>query len=261
MFEARLAQSAILKKVLEAVKDLLNEATFECSDSGIQVQAMDNAHVSLVSLNLRSDGFDKYRCDRNISMGMNIGTMTKILRCASSEDTVTLRAWDNPDNIIFIFESQNKEKLSEYEMKLINMDQEHLGIPETIYSCVIKLPSQEFARICKDLSQFGEAITIACSKEGIKFSAAGDYGNANIKLAQTAEADKEEEAVVIEMQEPVKLTFACRYLNSFVKATPLCAQVKLSMSPDVPLVCEYQIGDIGHIRYYLAPKIDDEEEN
>lgn len=74
MFEARLAQSAILKKVLEAVKDLLNEATFECSDSGIQVQAMDNAHVSLVSLSLRSDGFDKYRCDRNLSMGMNIGT-------------------------------------------------------------------------------------------------------------------------------------------------------------------------------------------
>lgn len=55
--------------------------------------------------------------------------MTKILRCAGSEDTVTLRAWDNPDNVIFIFESQNKEKLSEYEMKLINMDQEHLGIP------------------------------------------------------------------------------------------------------------------------------------
>lgn len=73
MFEARLVQSSILKKVLEAIKDLLNEATFDCSDSGIQLQAMDNSHVSLVSMNLRSDGFDKYRCDRNISMGMNLG--------------------------------------------------------------------------------------------------------------------------------------------------------------------------------------------
>lgn len=50
-------------------------------------------------------------------------------------------------------------------------------LKETMYSCVVKMPSQEFARICRDLSQFGEAITIACSKEGIKFSAAGDYGN------------------------------------------------------------------------------------
>lgn len=48
---------------------------------------------------------------------------------------------------------------------------------------------------------------------------------ANVKLAQTASADKEEEAVTIEMQEPVTLTFACRYLNYFTKATPLSPQV------------------------------------
>jgi len=35
------------------------------------------------------------------------------------------------------------------------------------------------------------------------------------------------------------------------------------MSPDVPLVVEYKIGDesdMGHIRFYLAPKIADEAE-
>ena len=31
------------------------------------------------------------------------------------------------------------------------------------------------------------------------------------------------------------------------------------MSSDVPLVVEYNIGDIGCMRYYLAPKIDDED--
>lgn len=73
MFEARLVSSATLKKVLEAIKDLLTEASFDCSDTGIQLQAMDNSHVSLVSLSLRADGFDKYRCDRNLTMGMNLG--------------------------------------------------------------------------------------------------------------------------------------------------------------------------------------------
>lgn len=72
MFEARLINSVTLKKVLEAIKDLLNDASFDCSDTGIQLQAMDNSHVSLVSLTLKSDGFDKYRCDRNITMGMNL---------------------------------------------------------------------------------------------------------------------------------------------------------------------------------------------
>jgi hypothetical protein len=37
MFEARLVSSGTFKKVLDSIKDLLNEATFDCSDSGIQV--------------------------------------------------------------------------------------------------------------------------------------------------------------------------------------------------------------------------------
>ena len=50
-----------------------------------------------------------------------------------------------------------------------------------------------------------------------------------------------------------------RYLNMFTKASCLASQVSLSMSPDVPLVVEYNIGDIGQVRYYLAPKIEDED--
>lgn len=149
--------------------------------------------------------------------------------------------------------------MSDYEMKLMNLDQEHLGIPETDYACVVRMPAHEFARICRDLTQFGDSVTVMCTKEGVRFSSSGDSGTANIKLSQTSSVDKEEEAVTIEMQEPVSLTFACQYLNSFTKATPLSAQVCLSMSPDVPLVVEYQIPDLGYIRYYLAPKIEDDD--
>ena len=42
----------------------------------------------------------------------------------------------------------------------------------------------------QDLSQFGESVVISCTKEGVKFSAAGDIGTGNIKLAQTANVDK-----------------------------------------------------------------------
>jgi len=260
MFEARLVQGSLLKKILDAIKELLNEACFDCAQSGMLLQAMDNSHVSLVSLNLRKEGFDKYRCDRNLVMGMNLSSMSKILKGASNDDIITMKAQDSADTVGFVFESPNGEKVSEYEMKLMNLDQDHLGIPETEYACIIKLPSGEFSRICRDLSQFGESIIISCSKEGVKFSAQGDIGSANIKLAQTASVDKEEEAVSVEMQEPVTLTFACKYLNMFTKATPLSPQVTLSMSPELPMVVEYKIGEVGHIRYYLAPRIGDEEE-
>lgn len=261
MFEARLVQGALLKKVLEAVKDLINEATWDCSATGISLQAMDNSHVSLVSLNLRSDGFDKFRCDRNLSMGMNLASVSKILRCAANDDIITIKAQDDADTVNFVFEAPNQEKVSDYEMKLMNIDTEHLGIPETDYSVVIKMPSGEFQRICRDLSQIGDSVQITCTKDGVRFSVSGDLGTGNVKLAQTANVDKEEEAVIIEMQEAVSLTFALRYLNSFTKATPLSAQVQLSMSADVPLVVEYKIEDMGYVRYYLAPKIEDSEDN
>jgi proliferating cell nuclear antigen len=45
----------------------------------------------------------------------------------------------------------------------------------------------------------------------------------------------------------------------FTKASCLSNQVTLSMSPEVPLVVEYNIGEIGHVRYYLAPKIEDKD--
>lgn len=69
MFEARLVQGSLLKKVLESVKDLVTDANFDCSATGFSLQAMDSSHVALVSLLLRSEGFEHYRCDRNISMG------------------------------------------------------------------------------------------------------------------------------------------------------------------------------------------------
>jgi proliferating cell nuclear antigen PCNA len=78
MFEARLVQGSLFKKVLEAIKDLLNEATWDCNSTGMSLQAMDSSHVSLVSLSLRSDGFDTYRCDRNISMGINLARLAAV---------------------------------------------------------------------------------------------------------------------------------------------------------------------------------------
>ena len=100
--------------------------------------------------------------------------------------------------------------------------------------------------------------TIAVTKEGIRFSATGDLGTGNIMLKNNSAVDKEEDAVVIDMQEPVQLNFAIRYFNLFTKATALGPTVTLSMSPDIPVVVEYPIDNLGSIRYYLAPKIDDD---
>ena len=73
MFEAKLNSSVTLKRILDSIKDLVNEASWDCSSTGMSLQAMDTSHVSLVAVLLKSEGFDKYRCDRSVTLGMNLG--------------------------------------------------------------------------------------------------------------------------------------------------------------------------------------------
>lgn len=79
-------------QVVEAIKDLIEDANFDCNGSGFSLQAMDSSHVSLVSLNLRSDGFEHYRCDRNVSMG----TLRLYLSALPASDQLTLPSKNNP---------------------------------------------------------------------------------------------------------------------------------------------------------------------
>lgn len=50
-------------------------------------------------------------------------------------------------------------------------------LKETDYSVIVSMASGEFARICRDLSQFGESVNIACTKDGVQFSTTGDIGS------------------------------------------------------------------------------------
>jgi len=255
MFEAKITKAATLKKIVAAISELITDAKFECSASGMSLQAMDAAHVSLVALLLRKDGFEDYRCDRNITLGINLDAMTKVLKCAGNDDSVTMKAQDDGDSVTFIFESKNK--ISDFELKILDIDADQLGIPEVEYKSVMKMPAVEFQKIVSNLSTWGEAVIISSSKNGVKFSVSGEMGSGNINLKSNSDVDSES-GVVLQVTDNVTLTFALKKLTSFTKATPLSTSVSLSMSDDVPLAVEYTVEDLGYIRYYLAPKIEDD---
>ncbi|GAA5880176.1 hypothetical protein JCM16303_001240 [Sporobolomyces ruberrimus] len=187
MLEAKLDQAELLKKILDAVKELVTDANFDCTDEGIKLQAMDNSHVALVSLNLAKSGFQEYRCDRDMSLGMSLTSLQKIIKCAGNNDMVTLRADESVDVLALLFEAKKQDRVGEYEMKLMDIDQEHLGIPDTVYDAEISLPATEFARIIRDLKELGESVKIEVSKDGVRFSADGDIGTASVTLKPSEE--------------------------------------------------------------------------
>lgn len=150
-------QSLTARQMVDAIKDLVQDCNFDCNDSGIALQAMDNSHVALVSMMLKSESWEQYRCDRNLALGVNLTSLTKVLRAAQNEDKLTLKADDTPDVLNLLFENSELDRISEYDLKLMDIDQEHLGIPETEYAATVSMPSPEFRRICTDLSAMSEA--------------------------------------------------------------------------------------------------------
>ncbi|XP_024927473.3 proliferating cell nuclear antigen isoform X3 [Ziziphus jujuba] len=244
MLEARLVQGSLMKKVMEAIKDLIDIGNFEFSSTGFMLTDMDPNRFSVMEFFLHSAGFDHYHCDRNLSFAMNLHNLAKILNCAADDDILTIQA-------------QDQDKVSKFEMKVKKIDSQQFGIPRTKYQAIFRMPSSEFARICMDLSNIADTVVISVTKEAVKFSARGDIRAATIACMPNTDVDKVEEATLIAVDEPVGLTFALKYMSLFTKATPLADQVTISLSSDQPAVVEYKMAEMGHIRFYLAPKIEE----
>ena len=127
MFEARLAQGNLYRRVMEAIVSLVSDVNLECTSTGeavvvapwrlahgspvavgMNIQAMDSSHVCLVSVELAAESFDPYRCDKNITLGLNVTNFLKIIRCGCNDDCITLQAQDNSDSLSVLIESPSE---------------------------------------------------------------------------------------------------------------------------------------------------------
>jgi proliferating cell nuclear antigen PCNA len=95
-----------------AIKELVTDANFECTEDGIKLQAMDNSHVALVAVELKTEGFVLYRCDRPMPLGVNLASLTKVLKCAKDDDRVELTAADAADVLKLKYEAKSTLLLS-----------------------------------------------------------------------------------------------------------------------------------------------------
>ena len=262
MFEARFLQAAVFKKLVEALRDLVDDANLDCGPDGISLQAMDSSHVCLISLDLSSAGFETYSLARPFSMGVKMASLSKILKCANNDDSLTLRADEDGDILSLAFEAPAGGRMSEFSLRLIEIDSESLSLPDMEFGAAVKMPSAEFLRIIKDLSSIGDTVEINIPNgEFVRFLTNGDIGMASISCARRWNPVDPDESVEITCSVPTKLTFALRYLNSFAKGAPLTAGVRVKLRDEMPMVVEYEVYGVGVLRFYLAPKVDFEDDD
>ncbi|RPB04990.1 proliferating cell nuclear antigen [Choiromyces venosus 120613-1] len=179
--------------------------------------------VAVIVILLEAEGFLPYYCDQRLNLGISLTSLTKIDHYAGDEATLALKANNIPDTFNLVFECLQTGCIIKYDIKTRDIDQEHLVIPKTGYAPTITILSAEFQRICRDLSQLLESVTIEASEEYIKFSSSSAIGSGSSTLCQNND-----------LTEHIALTFSLKYLF------------------------RYKV-ESGFVRFYLAPKIREEE--
>lgn len=250
----------------------MTEGTFEVvpgtkeKQGGLSLQVMDSSHVSLVYVRINESRFTtfKYTAPGRRHFGLNFNYLAKMLRCVRDDDDVMEVTWDGGQTMQFVFRSEILPYARRwmFDIRVLNLEPEMLGIPDTEHSYQISMPSQSFRDVCRDLLMFGESVEVDVSRDSVNFMVLCDAGQASVFYRESNDvlivkynddwSDSDE-------GDTLSMSFALRYLHAFTKAAPLADWVTLKLSQDLPIVVQYEIDAIS-MEYFLAPKIEDDSE-
>lgn len=241
-----------LKRIVDAVSELVSEVAIECTSQGMSIIAMDATHVSLVAVTLEATGFLEYSCSSDATIGLSLKALQKIAKCAAQDD-IAIISYNTPGDstLNVFFDSKTSKRCAEFELKLMDIENDALCLPNREPDATTYLPSSEVWNVCKDLCTIGDVvrITFGAASKSVIFSTSGDIGKASITF-KNAMIDTD-----------ITNSFSLRYIVSFLKGA-LAKDVAISMSNDFPLEVGFCLPDgLGSVRYFLAPKIDDASDN
>merc|ERR1712007_168925 len=85
-----------------------------------------------------------FKCDRPTSLGMNIESLAKIFKMCGPNDSLKLAYQSDADTLNFQCESSDDDRIADFDLKRMQIESEHMEIPEQQFKVVVKMPSGEF---------------------------------------------------------------------------------------------------------------------
>lgn len=228
----------LFTRIIDSIKDLNPHANFDFTEKGLHMQVMDSAHVSLSSLLLTQDVFEHYTCEENLTLGLHLKSLILALR--NSKGPLTLFSTGDKLSVDVRKNSGN----AHYSMNLLDIESDHLGLPDITYDSIAVLPSSVFAKVVRDISDLSDTCSILVNGH-LNVSASGDIGKVDWQSSGDCKCTV--------TQDTPALKFGLRYMCLFLKAASVSGDVIIGLKADTPICLTFPIGS-GHLRFYLAPK-------
>jgi proliferating cell nuclear antigen len=249
-------QSNAIKTLVESLKDILNDVNIKFNEEGIQIITIDGKHIAIVHLKLVAEHFEYFYCERTsdqapFEIGINMKSLYTLLKTIGNNDIITMFVEKNDTTKLHIvIENKDKKTKDISKLRLLDFDDDIYKIPDIEFDSVIKMPSNDFQKICKDLSNISEIVTIRNEDNKFIMTVEGDIGEKQIII---------EENINVEFQklnnEIVEGKYDLKYLLLFIKSSNLCSTIELFLKKDHPLVLLYSVASLGSLKFVLAPKV------
>ncbi|EEQ83080.1 hypothetical protein NCER_100127 [Vairimorpha ceranae BRL01] len=243
----------LLRKTFESIAEIVDHVEIKARSEGLEMQVMDSIRVVFIDIFLSKNLFDKYRCDRNITFAIKVKDLITILKDLNfpPDSSLHLSCDDNPESLIICY--KYPQYVLNWELSLYSFDNEVFELPEFEFQAEVTMYAKQFMVLPKLIGIFGEFITIEASKNTITFKQKGDTTSSAMNLH-----DSEDNDIEINVLTNQKKEMAMKYIGICAKVAGLCSKIKLHMGDDTPIFFDFNLYDLGHIRYYIAPKTESE---
>jgi proliferating cell nuclear antigen len=245
------------KDLFELLHDLINEGRLECSENGIRLIKLNESGSLLIHLKLLNDNFEKYSCDKPITLGLNLEEIYKIIKLVESNETLTLFVPQDDINRLSIQRYNKEEKIvNTKSLALYDIETIKRSLPDIKFHNVILMPAQRFQKICREYYAFDDTIEIISSNKTLYFKSNGDRVRQNLSISES------DEGVVFEKSgnkdSIYRGVFRLKNLVKFAKCSNLCTNIRMHLRNDCPLVIECEMEDFGIIRLCMMECVEED---
>ena len=242
-------QAVAFKAVFEVLKDILNDVNIYFKKDGIQVITLDTARSALVDMFLRAENFEEYVCDDDIVAGVNIANTFKLLKTITNNDVITMSI-TTKEFVDISIQNEAKKTVTKFQLKLLDINEDQIELPEIDISVATTMQSIDFQRMCRDMNNVANDVTISRVGKTFTVKCEGDFANQETVIECADDTCRSG----LEM----KGTYSLKYLNIFTKATSMCSTVQILQEEENRfLVLKYNVANLGELKFYLATKIDE----
>ena len=186
--------------IFKQLKNVTADVNIDFTEDTMYIQGMDSAHACLFELLLQKEWFTEYAVNKPFAMGIHCEFMFKMIECLEDGQKITMYMKETADKLSVDFDSLEDSNTirKSFEMPLMNIDSEHLQVPEMDYEADISILSDEFSDLISQLSIFGDDLQVNCNMETIDLTASGEMGKmtAAIKEENIVEYAIEEDTIV-----------------------------------------------------------------